>query len=118
MSTDFSCEGQVIANRFALGKVNGGGSCLQMQVTVAEWQDFRDFPVKSELGTEWESGAEWMAEQMAKCRIVRWLTASELNAQARNLENGRFANYAKVRAEAARLRRRAKYAVKDALKTV
>ena len=123
MSTNFTVNGEHMANRFWAGKTHGG-SAVQMEMTEREWHLFFTGVSQewvSETGETWESGEAWMEDH--KDCVILWDSAARQNQMARDMEDHRFVgNHEPISsmllASASKNRERAKLLAREQLRSV
>jgi len=87
---DESRDGFVFAKRTSLGR--GNGTALRMFITKDEWEDIKHMQANLETGGYDLATAEMLVKDLiAKGSQLVWKTAADFNADAREMENHRFA---------------------------
>ena len=84
-----------------------------MEVTQAEWANWRDVMVAEEARDRWERFEDWVARQNAE---VVWDGAARQNQRARDMEDSRFAE--EFQSAASEARQRARWCAQRSMRSV
>ena len=116
---DDTRDGYVFAKRTSLGL--GKGTALRMFITQDEWADIKNLQANTETRDYDIATADMIVKDMIKngSKLV-WKTAADFNADAREMENHRFAKDMPgvFQAQADKSRSQAKSVAKSSIKPV
>ena len=115
MGTQFeTADGEVLAKRMSQGKGNPPAFCVFLSETeFAAHKDVRVAP--EDNPTDFDALAVWVLVEATRCE-VKFMTASDMNRMASDLENHRWAEM--FVDHAAEMRQRARAATRDSLSVV